>query len=62
LDPIINIDKNAELILPFWAKGDAISYEDKICDKLISSFKHNEKGTFNCMKVKKQKNKTLQEN
>ena len=52
-DPINNIDKNPELILPFWAKPDSIAYEDKICDKLISSFRHNEKGTFNCMKVKK---------
>lgn len=48
--PLNNNEQSYDKIYPLWVKNELIPYEDKICDKLISSFKHNEKGTFNCMK------------
>lgn len=37
--------------MPLWIKNEEIYYENKLCTKLLASFKHNEKGNFNTMKV-----------
>lgn len=38
-------------IMPLWVRNEEIFDEYKVCTKLLSSFRHAEKGNFNCMKV-----------